>query len=566
MAQPNDGAGLKRKLAAITATTDVEAECREHEQGGQASPAAKRPAGGKPQQAPVPAVALQRSRPALVARDIQRLLLHMAKIEPAPSNKFYVRAADALQQVVVLTAPGVSQAMNDVVPPLMQATQRLLGEPCACMMNKTPCGVDHFFALNALHNVPAAAVPHAPGVSTKDKGPATALELCLTRKEMEEHGYPLPDDSGCCPDGYLATRPRSDASARALVAIDCEMVLTAGGHTLARYTLVGEDGGVIVDEIVKPAAAVTDHLTQYSGITAQMLSKATTTLEQARERILKEVARETVLVGHSLENDLRATRIVHERVLDTSVAYPHPDAAKKFALRRLAWHHLKKAIQKGRKGHDSVEDASTAMQLAQLKMKNGRTYGTAAWRDKLSLSALLEGAGRRVAIVDRSENVSRVIRAHELRAETRVVQSDGEMVKELVHVVRKQGGAGPAFEVVFGQLMGLAKVHAQCAEVCVAAETGEVGVLADEDAALVAAAARKTDARVAEVHAALPAGSLLVVWSPFGDTSIVRQLDRLKRRIEEGQEGLPARWQHEALLQEASDRAKAGLLWLGIKR
>ena len=30
------------------------------------------------------------------------------------------------------------------------------------------------------------------------------------------------------------------------------------------------------------------------------------------------------MVGHSLENDLKALRVVHAKVLDTAVLFPHP--------------------------------------------------------------------------------------------------------------------------------------------------------------------------------------------------------------------------------------------------
>ena len=41
-------------------------------------------------------------------------------------------------------------------------------------------------------------------------------------------------------------------------------------------------------------------------------------------RFLELVAASTLLVGHALQNDLRQLRIVHTRVIDTAVIYPHP--------------------------------------------------------------------------------------------------------------------------------------------------------------------------------------------------------------------------------------------------
>ena len=49
-----------------------------------------------------------------------------------------------------------------------------------------------------------------------------------------------------------------------------------------------------------------------------------------QERFLGLVSAETLLVGHALENDLRVLRVLHGRVVDTAILYPHPKA-------RAAW-------------------------------------------------------------------------------------------------------------------------------------------------------------------------------------------------------------------------------------
>ncbi len=62
-------------------------------------------------------------------------------------------------------------------------------------------------------------------------------------------------------------------------------------------------------------------------------------------------------VGHSLENDLIAMRIVHMRVLDTAIMFPHPKGPPhRSALRILASKFLQRTIQTGQ--HDSVSGAA----------------------------------------------------------------------------------------------------------------------------------------------------------------------------------------------------------------
>ena len=36
------------------------------------------------------------------------------------------------------------------------------------------------------------------------------------------------------------------------------------------------------------------------------------------------VSEDTILIGHSLENDLKAMQVFHQKVIDTSIIYPHP--------------------------------------------------------------------------------------------------------------------------------------------------------------------------------------------------------------------------------------------------
>ena len=61
-------------------------------------------------------------------------------------------------------------------------------------------------------------------------------------------------------------------------------------------------------------------------------------LPPAQALFMQHVSAETLLVGHSLDNDLLALRIVHARVLDTAIMYPHPRGPPyKSALKVRVW-------------------------------------------------------------------------------------------------------------------------------------------------------------------------------------------------------------------------------------
>lgn len=120
-------------------------------------------------------------------------------------------------------------------------------------------------------------------------------------------------------------------------AIDCEMVETSAGRELARITLIrfepteqDADGyKVVLDLLVKPVRTVLDYKTQYSGITAAMLEPITTRIEQVQIALVSIVGANDIVIGHSLENDLRALCLVHEKVVDTAILFRTESGARK---------------------------------------------------------------------------------------------------------------------------------------------------------------------------------------------------------------------------------------------
>lgn len=65
----------------------------------------------------------------------------------------------------------------------------------------------------------------------------------------------------------------------------------------------------------------------------------------------------TILIGHSLDSDLKALKLIHETVVDTSVLYPHKmGLPKKKALKTLCIDHLKRIIQENGKWIQTVVD------------------------------------------------------------------------------------------------------------------------------------------------------------------------------------------------------------------
>ncbi|KAJ1967615.1 hypothetical protein IWQ62_001747 [Dispira parvispora] len=172
-----------------------------------------------------------------------------------------------------------------------------------------------------------------------------------------------------------------------ILAMDCEMCLTKAGNELTRISVVDLKGNTIMDELVVPDNPILDYVTRYSGITPQMLAEVTTKLSDVQQRLLDLIDDSTILLGHSLENDLKALKLIHPLVIDTSVMYTHAEASvegsgefeerRKPALRWLTKMHLGRTIQNSthRLGHDSVEDAQACVDLLHIKLQKGPQFG-----------------------------------------------------------------------------------------------------------------------------------------------------------------------------------------------
>ncbi|BFF92462.1 RNA exonuclease 1 homolog [Drosophila madeirensis] len=156
-----------------------------------------------------------------------------------------------------------------------------------------------------------------------------------------------------------------------IFALDCEMCYTTHGIELTRVTVVDVNSRTVYDALVKPDNLIVDYNTTYSGITEAMLAKESRTLRDVQAVLMSMFHAKTILVGHSLESDLKALKIIHDVVVDTSVLFPHKmGPPKKRALKTLCIENLKRIIQENEAGHDSAEDAEVCIQLIKYYLRN----------------------------------------------------------------------------------------------------------------------------------------------------------------------------------------------------
>ncbi|KAM3146878.1 hypothetical protein pb186bvf_001032 [Paramecium bursaria] len=184
----------------------------------------------------------------------------------------------------------------------------------------------------------------------------------LTEEQLKFNLYPL--DKKTFFD-YVTLQNKPQQQRINIYAIDCEMVQTDKGLELARITMVDFNYQVIMDELVMPPNQIKDYNTKYSGITEEILKEAKYNIKQVQEKLQEILDDQSILIGHSLENDLNALQMMHHKVIDTSVLYM-TDSNRKLALKVLAQKYLNLTIQKST--HDSVEDAKIALSLARLRI------------------------------------------------------------------------------------------------------------------------------------------------------------------------------------------------------
>ncbi|CAI8502395.1 unnamed protein product [Hanseniaspora opuntiae] len=153
-----------------------------------------------------------------------------------------------------------------------------------------------------------------------------------------------------------------------ILALDCEMGYTTKGYEMIRLTIVDfVSEKPIFDKIIKPVGEVLDLNTRFSGVSE--IPSGSLTFEEARKEYLNEkmINKNTIIVGHGLENDLQVMRITHSKIIDTCFI-GYGKLGRRKPLKKMTAFFLNKFIQTGE--HDSAEDAICALQIIKREYFN----------------------------------------------------------------------------------------------------------------------------------------------------------------------------------------------------
>ena len=92
--------------------------------------------------------------------------------------------------------------------------------------------------------------------------------------------------------------------------LDGEFVLTQNDKmSLACISIVNEAGELVYHTLVKPKHDIKDYLTRFSGMTKSKIKSANKTLQDVQDDIRQYLPPDAILVGHSLQNDLKVMEV-----------------------------------------------------------------------------------------------------------------------------------------------------------------------------------------------------------------------------------------------------------------
>lgn len=188
------------------------------------------------------------------------------------------------------------------------------------------------------------------------------------QKALQWEGYVDDETKRRLVLGHESTLSEEKRKLGSYVALDCEMVgCGPKGCTsvLAHVAMVNWHGHVVLDRYVAPQEPVTDYRTWVSGVKPKHLRNAPSFASVQSE--VAELVKGRVLVGHAVQNDLKALMLQHPHrmVRDTTTfdALRVIGGQKNPGLRTLARRVLGIEIQRRNAPHNPVEDARATMAI-----------------------------------------------------------------------------------------------------------------------------------------------------------------------------------------------------------
>ncbi|KAI1115815.1 ribonuclease H-like domain-containing protein [Nemania sp. NC0429] len=189
-------------------------------------------------------------------------------------------------------------------------------------------------------------------------------------KTLPEHSFRLAERIARL-KGFRQTPAASAQPKFRAVALDCEMagVLNGASEVIKLCATDFVTGVVLVNSLVCPSENIIAMRSSIHGITKSTLQEAASQGQalagwaEARSELWKYIDDDTILVGHALHHDLNDLRMIHPRVVDSSILSRNAVGPGRthFGLHMLCSELLSVKIRTGKGGiHDALEDVLAA--------------------------------------------------------------------------------------------------------------------------------------------------------------------------------------------------------------
>jgi len=401
--------------------------------------------------------------------------------------------------------------------------------------------------------------------------------LLLTLDQMKEQNYPLPTNNDTTThngggggvitfedwkkeDGWIeAPIIQPQPNDEKILGLDCEMCLTEDGSELARLSLVDQSSGqTVFDRLVKPRKPILDYLTRFSGLTPQLLKDVTTSLEDVQRELTSLIDRDTILLGHSLESDLKVLKLRHGKVIDTSIIYQHPRGPPfKASLKWLAQKWLKREIQT--LDHDSIQDAKTCVDLLNLKLEKGSGFGEFSNDQETIFERLSRGQDpKSSALIDHGHGNGNTSYGQKAKTSITSCQNDDQVLQNLLDQVEKH-------DLTIARFMDLSHTLGWSQKSTVSSSTCQEEITQTYS---------NLNQQLTKLHNSLPPLTALIIFTGHSDPRAMVQLqakklrfDQLWKTVKQSEISLEDRWMEsdDRKLLDEVERCRFGLSFYCVK-
>ncbi|KAF4993767.1 hypothetical protein FGRMN_6241 [Fusarium graminum] len=236
------------------------------------------------------------------------------------------------------------------------------------------------------------------------------ISKCHSYERLRKQAFIMPTDLGdinthkkqskAFNDTTVAPSPTPFFPKRKAIVLDCEMAGVRDGNSEIVSICVVDlfSGQVLMDTFVRPREQIVDWRTNIHDIRPSTLSiaavqgKVLDGWETARQELFQHINTDTVMIGHSIQNDLKALRLSHATVVDTAILTSDAvygtgsHSGRCWGLESLCADLLKLRIRQS-KTHSALEDAMAAREVVLWcicypeKLNNWANRAKAGWRE-----------------------------------------------------------------------------------------------------------------------------------------------------------------------------------------